>query len=135
MMGMVTPEAGLGPVVKVAAIVNCYGPTDVNALIASKTGSAATWLPEQEGREELARRLSPMTYVRKNLPPILTVQGENDKSVPVTQNVKLTWALKMAGADADMILIPGAGHGPNPGGWPDVNRQIFDFLRKKNVLK
>ena len=57
-----------------------------------------------------------MTYVRKNLPPILTVQGERDTTVPVPQNVKLMWALKQAGVDSEMILIPNAGHGPNPGG-------------------
>jgi acetyl esterase/lipase len=134
MVGMVTPEAKLGPAFKVAAIVNCYGPTDVNDLLRRGTSFAKTWLPEQAGREELATRLSPMTYVRNDLPPILTVQGENDTTVPVTQNVKLTWALKQAGVDAEMILIPGAGHGPRPGGWPEVNRLIFEFLRKRGVM-
>jgi acetyl esterase/lipase len=134
MMGMVTADAGLGPVVKVAAIVNCYGPTDVNDLLERKTSFAVQWLPEQPGREELGKKLSPMTYVRKDLPPILTVQGANDNTVPVVQNVRLNWALKNAGADSELILIPGAGHGPNPGGWPDVNRKVFDFLRKKKVL-
>ena len=136
MVGMVTPEAKLGPVVKVAAIVNCYGPTDLNELIAHKSGTAAQWIPEQPGREELAKRLSPMTYVRKDLPPILIMQGEKDTSVPVTQNVNLNWALKMAGADSNMVLIPGAGHGPSAQyAWPDWNRQIFDFLRNKGIIK
>lgn len=135
MMGMVTPDANLGPVVKVAAIVNCYGPTDVNDLLTRKTSFAVQWLPEQPGREELAKKLSPMTYVRKDLPPILTMQGENDTTVPVTQNVKLTWALKQAGVDAEMVEIPGAGHGPRPGGWPDVNKLIFEFLAKRGIIK
>ena len=83
---------------------------------------------------ELAKRLSPMTYVRKELPPIFTVQGANDRTVPVEQNVKLTDALKAAGADAELILIPGAGHGFTTQ-WPDVNRQVFAFLKTKSVLK
>jgi acetyl esterase/lipase len=135
MVGMVTPEAKLGPVVKVAAIVNCYGPTDVNDLIARKISFAVQWLPEQEGREELGKRLSPMTYIRKDLPPILTVQGENDTTVPVTQNVKLTWALKEAGVDAELILLPGAPHGPGSIGWGPANQHIFDFLRKRGIIK
>jgi acetyl esterase/lipase len=135
MVGMATPAAKLGPVVKVAAIVNCYGPTDVNDLIVRKTSWAVQWLPDQPGRDELGTRLSPMTYVRKDLPPILTVQGEKDTTVPVAQNVKLMWALKQAGVDSEMILIPNAGHGPNAGGWPDVNKLIFEFLSKRGIIK
>ena len=135
MMGMVTPEAKLGPVCKVAAIVNYYGPTDVNDLLVRKTSFAVQWLPEQEGREALATRLSPMTYVRKDLPPIFTIQGEKDTTVPVTQNVKLTWSLKQAGVDAEMVEIPNAGHGPAAGGWPAVNKLVFEFLQKRNIIK
>ena len=135
MVGMVTPEAKLGPVVKVAAIVNCYGPTDVNDLLQRRTSWAVQWVPEQEGREALATRLSPMTYVRKDLPPVFTIQGSNDTTVPVVQNERLTAALKKAGVDAEMSLIPGAGHGPRPGGWPDLNRQVFEFLKKRGILK
>jgi acetyl esterase/lipase len=135
MVGMVTPDANLGPVIKVAAIVNCYGPTDVNDLIARKSSFTLKWLPDQPGREDLAKRLSPMTYVRKDLPPLLIVQGERDNTVPVAQNVKLAWALKQLGDDEEMILIPGAGHGPNQGQWPDVNRLIFQFLAKRGIIQ
>lgn len=134
MMGMVTPEAGFGPTVKVAAIVNCYGPTDVNDLIAKKIDYAVKWLPEQEGREELGRRLSPMTYVRTDLPPILTIQGSNDTTVPVIQNVRLTWALKNAGVDCELVLMPETGHGPGRIGWGPANKQIFDWLKKKGII-
>jgi acetyl esterase/lipase len=134
MVGMATPEAKLGPVVKVAAVVNGYGPADVADLIERGTGFAVEWLPEQEGRMDLARRLSPMTYVRKELPPILTVQGANDRTVPVEQNVRLTEALKAAGADAELVIVTGAGHGFTTQ-WPDVHRQVFEFLRKRGVLK
>jgi acetyl esterase/lipase len=134
MVGMATPAAKLWPTVRFAAIVNEFGPTDVCDLIERGTGFAVEWLPEQEGRMELAKRLSPITYVRKELPPILTVQGANDRTVPVEQNVKLTDALKAAGADAELILIPGAGHGFTTQ-WPDVNRQVFEFLRAKGVLR
>lgn len=135
MMGMVTPDADLGPVVKIAAIVNCYGPTDVNDLVARKIPFATQWLPEQSGREELGKRLSPMTYVRKDLPPIFTIQGEVDTTVPVTQGTKLNWALKQAGVDSEMVEIPGAGHGPGRIGWDPVNKLIFEFLQKRNIIK
>lgn len=135
MMGMVTPEADLGPVVKIAAIVNCYGPTDVADLLVRKTSFAVQWLPEQPGREELAKKLSPMTYIRKDLPPVFTIQGEVDTTVPVTQGTKLNWALKQAGVDSEMVEIPGAGHGPGRIGWDPVNKLVFEFLQKRNIIK
>lgn len=140
MVGMATPEANLGPLVKVAAIVNCYGPTDVNDLV-TRFGNpnqphwSEQWLPPQEGREELGKRLSPMTYIRPGLPPILTVHGERDNAVPVPQAVKLNWELKNAGVDSELILIPNAGHGPGPGQWPVTNRLVFDFLKKRGVME
>ena len=96
MVGMTPASAGLGPAIPIAAIVNGYGVTDVADLLdgAHRQGFAVEWLPEQAGRLELAKKLSPLTYVRKGLPPTLTVQGENDHTVPHEQGVRLTAALK-----------------------------------------
>lgn len=137
MVGMADASANLGPTVKVAAIVNGYGITDVGDVLTGphRKSWATQWLPEQEGRAALAKRLSPMTYVRKDLPPILTVQGANDKTVPTEQGVKLTKALRDAGVDAEMITVPNAGHGFSAQQWPGVREKIFDFLKKHGVLQ
>lgn len=137
MVGMTPESANLGVPVKVAAIVNGYGITDVADVLEGphRQAWATQWLPEQEGRAELAKRVSPMTYVRKDLPPILTVQGTNDTTVPVEQGVKLTKALKDASVDAEMITVQNAGHGFSPQQWPGVNEQIFAFLRKRGILQ
>jgi acetyl esterase/lipase len=137
MVGMTPESAGLGPAVKVAAIVNGYGIADVADLLEGphKKSWATEWLPQQEGRAELAKRVSPMTYVRKDLPPILTIQGANDATVPLQQNVSLTKALKEAGVDAEMITVPNAGHGFSRQQWSDVNGQVFSFLEKHGILK
>jgi dipeptidyl aminopeptidase/acylaminoacyl peptidase len=87
--------------------------------------SPAAWI--------LAARLSPLTYVRKGLPPILTVQGENDHTVPHEQGVHLTAALKAAGCDADMMTVRNAAHGFSRAQWPAVHARIFGLLRQHGV--
>jgi acetyl esterase/lipase len=136
MVGMVDASSDLGPISKVAAIVNGYGITDVADVLEGlhKKSWAVQWLPEQEKRLELAKRLSPMTYVRKGLPPILTVQGANDTTVPVEQGRRLTQALKGAGVDTEMMIVPGAGHGFSREQWPEVHEKIFSFLKQRGIL-
>ena len=127
---------GMTSKIPIAAIVNGYGVTDVADLLDGphQQGFAVQWLPEQTGRLDLARRLSPLTYVRKGLPPTLTVQGENDHTVPHEQGVRLTAALKQAGDDAEMMTVPNAGHGFSAEQWPAVHARIFDFLRAHGIL-
>jgi acetyl esterase/lipase len=136
MVGMATTAANLGPTVRVAAIVNGYGITEVADLLSGphRKSWATQWLPEQDGRLELAKRLSPMTYVRKDLPPILTLQGTEDTTVPVEQGKELTAALRAAGADAEIILVPNARHGFSREQWPALHEQIFSFLKKHGIL-
>ena len=135
MVGMTPASAGLGPAIPIAAIVNGYGVTDVADLLDGphRQSFAVEWLPEQPGRSDLARRLSPLTYVRKGLPPTLTVQGENDRTVPYEQGARLTAALKQAGVDAEMMTVPGAGHGFSKEQWPAVHARIFDFLAQRGI--
>ena len=133
MVGLCTPAGKLGPTspadFKIAAIVNGYGPTDLPDLLARHVSWARQWLPASTpNAAELAKRVSPITYVRKDAPPLLTVQGSNDHTVPVEQNQRLVDALKAAGADATIHLVPGAGHGyARPAtAWPDAEHEIFD---------
>ena len=135
MVGMADESAKLGPVARVAAIVNGYGITDVADVLEGphRQSWAPQWIPEQPNRAELVKRLSPLTYVRKGLPPILTVQGGNDRTVPTEQGVRLTKALKDAGVDAEMFTVPEAGHGFTREQWPAVHEQIFTFLKKRGL--
>jgi acetyl esterase/lipase len=97
----------------VAAIINWYGITDVRGLLSgpNRQGYAVSWLGGQVGREELARRVSPLTYVRKGNPPIFTVHGDNDELVPYSHAVRLHKALDDAGVPNQLLTIPGGKHG------------------------
>ena len=137
MVGLVTGGANLGPPGKVAAVINWYGITDVADQLAgpNERKYAVEWLPEQENRFELARRLSPMTYVRKGVPAVLTIHGDADPTVPYEHGVRLTKALRDAGADAELISVRGGQHG----GFTEeqmsgLYRDIFKFLRQRKII-
>ncbi len=93
--------------------MNFFGITDVNDQLAGPNlrSYSVEWVPEQPARSELARRVSPLTYVRKQAPPILTVHGTANPSVPHAHAVKLTEALNAAGARAALVTVAGGSHG------------------------
>jgi acetyl esterase/lipase len=137
MVGMTPKSAKLGPPARVAAVVNFYGITDVADQLdgPNKRTYAVTWLPEQEGRLKLAGRVSPMTYVRKGLPPILTLHGDADQTVPYEHGVKLTKALVDIGDQAEMITVPGGRHGFPKEKLDELYPNIFAFLKKSGVTE
>jgi dipeptidyl aminopeptidase/acylaminoacyl peptidase len=96
---------------------------------------AVTWVPEQAGRTELAHRVSPMTYVRRGLPPILTLHGDQDQTVPYEHGVKLTRALVEAGSKAELISVPNGKHGFPKEKLDELYPQIFAFLERHGVIR
>jgi acetyl esterase/lipase len=140
MVGMATPEAGFGPTspsdYQIAAIVNGYGPADVPDLLQRNTSFAVQWLPAgTPDRDALAARLSPVSYVRADIPPLISVHGSNDTTVPVAQSQHLDELLQAAGADAQIHLVAGAGHGFSTpaGAWPDAESAMFGFLEAHGI--
>jgi len=124
--GLATPAAGIDRLCprqaepKIAAIINFYGPTTAMGALAG--------MPQ----------LAPVTYVRKLIPPILTVHGDADELVPFTEGVTLDEALTKAGAPHDFLRIPGGRHGHN--NWkPDQVTaawvRVRDFLKRYDVLR
>jgi len=117
--GMVPASAGLdrqcpGPDnLKVAAIVNWYGIADVNELLdgPNMKAYAVTWLGSATDRDQIAKRVSPLSYVRAGLPPVFTIHGDADPTVPYTQSVRLHKALSDAGVANELMTMPGGKHG------------------------
>jgi acetyl esterase/lipase len=101
------------PPLKVAAIVNWYGITDVNEILSGpdRKTYAVEWIGSQPEKEERAKRVSPMTYVRADLPPIITIHGDHDPTVPYSQAVHLRDALDHAGVLNELVTIPNGVHG------------------------
>ena len=143
--GMLPASAGLdrqcpGPDdLKVAAIVNWYGISDVNELLdgPNMRSYAVTWLGSAPDRDAIARRVSPLTYVRAGLPPVLTIHGDADPTVPYTQSVRLHKALADAGVANELLTMPGGKHGFDcctPPQRIQAYAKIREFLTKHHVL-
>ena len=141
--GMLDPSAGLDrdcpgdETLQVAAIVNWFGITDVGDLLdgVNEKSYAVRWLGSLEDRFQIAKRVSPLTYIRRGLPPVLTIHGDADKTVPYQHAVRLHKALKEKGVENELLKIPGGGHG----GFSSAETQkifvtIDAFLRKHGIL-
>jgi acetyl esterase/lipase len=112
--GLDTGCAGAMPAV--AAVVNWAGVSDVTDLLsgANARGWAVGWIGPAAGAAERARRLSPIEWVRTGVPPVITVHGDRDETVPFSQAQRLHAALDSAGVPNLLVALPGANHGP----WP-----------------
>lgn len=141
--GMLTPAAGLdrqcpgADIPKVAAIVNWYGITDVVDLLdgPNTRAYAVQWLGSRPDRADVAKRLSPLTYVRRDVPPTLTIHGDADPTVPYQHATKLHAALQQAGATSELLTIPEGKHG----GFPTAQQiravdAVRAFLTKQGLM-
>jgi acetyl esterase/lipase len=149
--GMLTPAAGLdrqcpnAPVPapnapaapRAAAIVNWFGATDVGDLVEglNAQGFAIAWMGSQQDRMEIARRVSPLTYVRPGLPAILTIHGDADRVVPLRHATRLHEELQKHGVMNQLVTVPGAGHGDFTREQSESNyAAVRGFLRKLELL-
>ena len=133
--GIVPASAGLArqcpgdEPLEVAAVINWYGVTDVGDLLEGPNmrNYAVEWMGSMPDRFEIASRVSPLTYVRAGLPPILTIHGDADPIVPYQQAVRLHEALDRAGVANQLHTVPGGKHG-------DFNRaqtlRIFETIHR-----
>lgn len=123
---------------KVAAIINWYGITDVVDMLSGPNARsyAVQWVGSGKGAADVAKAVSPMTYVRADLPPILNIQGDKDPIVPYSQNVRLQEALTKAGAKSELFTVPAGGHGNfRPEERTAIYAKIREFLARNGLLQ
>jgi len=117
---------------RVQAVVNYFGPTDLTHLYSSSKRVAGildvllNGPPEQQSASY--RAASPITYVSKDDPPILTVHGTADPVVPVDQATEFDAAMKKAGASHTLMLMEGEGHGFKADAGKKAREATFKFF-------
>jgi acetyl esterase/lipase len=122
-------ECAGAPLPKVAAVINWFGIYDVPDVIDGphRANAAVRWFGSLPNRMEIARRVSPMTYLRSGLPPILTIHGDADMTVPYQQAVRLHEALAKVNVPNRLLTIPGGGHGNFT---PEQRDKIYIAIRE-----
>jgi acetyl esterase/lipase len=148
MMGMLDRSAGFDNAgaygmgterVGVAAVVNFFGITDVADLLEgpNQKSWAVEWFGSLPDRERLAKHVSPLTYVREGLPPIISIHGTNDAAVPYEHSVRLHEALDRVGVPNRLVTIPNADHGNRRWARQEnlyAQTEVFKFLREHRIL-
>jgi acetyl esterase/lipase len=148
-VGMTPPTAGFASICagggfrgsetnvpRVAAIINWYGITDVSDMLAGPNARsyAVQWVGSRKDRDDMAKTVSPITYARAGLPPILSIHGDADPIVPYSQVTRLGEALTKAGTPNELFTIPGGGHGNfTPDERSKAYARIREFLVKNGL--
>src|SRR5690606_37452937 len=103
----------------VQCVLDFFGPTDFlnygeppmpalqapNNVVARLLGGPITKLKEK------ARDASPVYFVHAKAAPFLILQGDQDPLVPLQQSERLHKALREAGVESHLEVLPGAKHG------------------------
>jgi acetyl esterase/lipase len=123
---------------KVAAIFDFYGITDLMPLTApgaTLKKSASNWLGERADLPAFAEKMSPLHYVRPNLPPVFIVHGDADPVVPYEQSIQLRDRLNAVRVPVRMFTVPGGQHGKFSAEQSlEVGEQMKQFLLENHLM-
>lgn len=125
------------PLPKVAAVINWAGVSDVPDVIDGPNMKfpAARWFGSMPDRLDLAARVSPINYLRADLPPIVSVHGDADTTVPYAQSVRLHQELEKLGVPNLLITVPGGGHSNHAADQREViYRDLREFFKQQGLL-
>ncbi|MEO6978707.1 MAG: alpha/beta hydrolase [Mucilaginibacter sp.] len=103
------------PKFKIKLCLDFYGPSDFSELNGNESADPKSPVSLLLGatvtaRPDLANIASPITYIDKNDPPFLIVQGEKDQSVNPEQSKLLSSRLTAVGVKNELVIVPGAPH-------------------------
>ncbi len=121
---------------KIKCAVDFYGPSDLLMFANNPDTSSnnersplAILLGAMPvDRPDLAKKASPVTYIDKNDPPFLIIQGEKDESVPNTQSKVLSSWLTLTGVKNQLIIVKDAPHYGEMFDSEFNRKNIFTFL-------
>lgn len=123
---------------RVTAVVSFYGAADLLLRLNARSGKPSATFSDYFGVTEVNEttrkfliEASPITYVRRGLPPFLLLHGDKDETVPYEQSVNFFAKLKAAKVPAEFITIKGGGHGMS--NWNKINSdyatQLVNWLK------
>lgn len=124
---------------RVNCVVDFCGPADFprlgpNAPKVNEPGQSVYKLfnGPMKDRMDIARQASPVTYVSKDDPPFLIVQGTADPLVPLDQSVWFHAAQKNVGMNTTLIKIEGGGHSISGS---EIDARVASFFERELLGK
>jgi len=122
-------DSSTGPLA--SAIVSWFGISDVAALLQGERprAYARRWVGSHGGALLLAQALSPLRHITPSTPPVISVHGTADPTVPYEQSLRLHETLERSGVPNRLFTVEGGGHGDfSEDVWGSAYRFIFHFL-------
>jgi len=115
------------------AVVDFYGPSDLLLFPGNDDPKSPESLligAAPLARPDLAKAASPVTYVDKDDPPFLIIQGEKDEQVSPKQSRLLSAWLNLAGVQNELIIVKDAPHYGSMFDVEEIRSKVIDFLQK-----
>ncbi len=124
---------------RVQTIVSHFGPSDFvlrgqtqpEIAYNEQSGSFALLGGVRLGQVQSALEVaaSPVTYVSADSPPLLVFHGTDDQLVLLNQSERIVAAYRQADRPAQLVVVPGAGHGGAVFYWGEHLDTLRGFLR------
>jgi len=89
-----------------------------------------------EDKQKRYKEMSPVSYLTKNSPPLLMIQGDKDTTIPVKQAYRMQQALKTIKAPVEILIVKNSGHNWRSVDSPieptreEINQQTIHFFLK-----
>ncbi len=112
----------------VRAVAVFYPPTDLDLLM-SDTPDAYLRECVRAVFGAATREASPVTFLASNHPPVFLAHGDADRVVPVNQTLQFAHRARALGVEVRTRILPGEGHGFNPGSRREAFAEVFRFFR------
>jgi acetyl esterase/lipase len=126
---------------RVQGVIDFFGPTDFLAMDDGVSSCQTPLLhrtPNSPESQLLGCNLgdcldrvkasNPIAYVSGDSPPFLILHGTADCQVPHSQSQRLNDALRAAGVQADLHLLPDVGHGDRRFMTPETEKWVSEFV-------
>ena len=121
------------PDINIAAIINKYGVSDITRL--QNKGSVRKWIDDKMDDIFFLRSVSPLYHITENSPPVLTIHGDKDQSVPYNQAVILDKKLRKNNVLSKFITVENGGHGKfSKEEKRNYKEQVILFLKELNII-
>jgi acetyl esterase/lipase len=123
------PRTDDEPSCRVQAAITVAGPSDFLTPGGEMINHSESPVTELVGgtvttHHEQMRQASPITHVTAAAPPFLIIHGTKDETIPFNQAERLHEALQEAGANSQLLPIPGGYHNLRPDPRPTDNGPV-----------
>lgn len=117
--------------VKIFALINKYGISDLSAQNVKNSKSVKNWLGTKSGDIKFTQAVSPLFQINKNSPPVFIVHGDADPIIPYQQSVIFYDELLKNGIKTKFITVKNGQHGKFiTEDKKYINKELWKFLKE-----